>query len=44
MTPSGKIAKADLAKMAEDMKRAGSPAQSVYSRTPINASPNPPAK
>jgi acyl-coenzyme A synthetase/AMP-(fatty) acid ligase len=45
MTPSGKIAKADLAKMAaEALKHAGSPAHSDYSRTSITTSPNPPAK
>jgi long-chain acyl-CoA synthetase len=44
MTPSGKIAKADLAKIAHDMRHGGSPQHSVYGRTSISASPNPPAK
>jgi long-chain acyl-CoA synthetase len=44
MTPSGKIAKADLAKIAEHMKHGASPEHAVCSRTPINASPSPPTK
>jgi hypothetical protein len=44
MTPSGKIAKADLAKIADDMRQGGNPEHAVYIRKSSSASPNPPAK
>jgi acyl-CoA synthetase (AMP-forming)/AMP-acid ligase II len=44
MTPSGKVAKADLAKIADDMRQGGSPQHAVYSGTSISASPIPPGK
>jgi long-chain acyl-CoA synthetase len=44
MTPAGKIAKADLAKIADDMGQPGSPKHAVYSGTSISASPTPPTK
>jgi acyl-CoA synthetase (AMP-forming)/AMP-acid ligase II len=44
MTPSGKVAKADLAKIADDIRQGGSPQHAVYSGTSISASPIPPAK
>jgi hypothetical protein len=44
MTPSGKIAKAELAKIADDTRQGGSPQHAVYNGTSISASPIPPAK
>ena len=44
MTPSGKIAKADLAKIAENMRQRRSPEPTVYSGAAISASPIPPTK
>src|SRR5579863_2137284 len=44
MTPSGKIAKADLATIADDMRQGERPEHAIYGETSISASPIPPAK
>lgn len=44
MTPTGKIAKADLAKIADDVRQVGSPQSTPYSRSSISPSPTLPAK
>lgn len=44
MTPTGKIAKADLLKMADDMRQVGSSQSTPYSRSSISPSPTLPAK
>src|SRR5580698_5083420 len=44
MTPSGKIAKADLAKIADEMRPGGRPELGVSTGTSINASPAQPTK
>jgi long-chain acyl-CoA synthetase len=44
MTRSGKIAKADLAKIADEMKQGRSPEHAVCSRPSTSATPNSPAK
>jgi long-chain acyl-CoA synthetase len=44
MTPSGKIAKADLAKIADGVGQGERPEHAVYSATAIGASLTPPAK
>jgi acyl-CoA synthetase (AMP-forming)/AMP-acid ligase II len=44
MTPSGKIAKSELAKIADGMRQGGSTEREVYGATSTSASPTPPAE